>query len=119
MFFCSSSHPYPVNFLRNLAKSVSDTDYILTIDIDMLPSGNLRNDFLKSKLVEKYHSNDVVFVVPIFEIEYDVQMPQSKNDLLECVKMGKARPFYLEPCEKCQSLTNYTEWLKNNKTSGE
>ncbi|EEB14198.1 N-acetyllactosaminide beta-1,3-N-acetylglucosaminyltransferase, putative [Pediculus humanus corporis] len=111
-------HPYPVNFLRNLAKSQSVTDYILTIDIDMLPSENLRNDFLKSKLVEKYQWNDVVFVVPIFEIEHDVQMPQSKNDLLECVKMGKARPFYLEPCEKCQSLTNYTEWLKNNKTSG-
>ncbi len=37
--------PYPVNLLRNVALAAATTSHVLVIDVDMLPTPNLREDF--------------------------------------------------------------------------
>lgn len=56
-----------------------------------------------------------MYVVPVFEIQLGNPIPKSKKDLVEVVKSGKARPFYMTRCFKCHSATNYDKWLNIHK----
>lgn len=38
----ASTHNYPVNLLRNVARRGTASEFVLVIDIDMLPNDNLR-----------------------------------------------------------------------------
>lgn len=119
---------YPNNLLRNLAINYAQTPYIFMIDIDMVPSENLRTQFQKfmSHTSKRTHPNltsDVInphlsssphslsaYVVPVFEIRDAVRVPKNKPELIEQWTKGLARPFYWEACQKCQRPTNYDRW---------
>lgn len=38
----ASTHNYPVNLLRNVARRGTASEFVLVVDIDMVPSDNLR-----------------------------------------------------------------------------
>lgn len=105
---------YPNNILRNIAISYSKTEYILTLDIDMVPSEALRKqfvDFIKCQKSDKKASGDkVAYVVPCFESQTEVFPAKSKQKLIDDWKNHKVRPFYAEICSKCQKVTDYGKW---------
>ena len=109
---------YPNNLLRNVAVSNTQTEYIFVIDIDMLPSGNIHQDFIEfadqhSLMAETHVLDDrTAFVVPAFEVLQGVPPPRDKERLLRLWQEGELRPFYSETCWKCQRWTDY-DWWRN------
>lgn len=118
---------YPNNLLRNLAINYAQTPYIFMIDIDFLPSENLRIEFqrLMSSASNSVHSTNAsgsrdssghqqrsmsAYVVPAFEIQESVTVPGQKADLMKLWLTGVVRPFYWELCQSCQRQTNYELW---------
>lgn len=105
--------------MRNIAKSASQTKYILIIDIDMIPSDNLVLNFLT--YVKNYDLNNekAIYVVPVFEIHSNAVAPRTKKELIEQVQLKNARPFYFVPCRSCQKYTRYNDWLMSNTSAGD
>ena len=107
---------YPNNLLRNVARAGTTSKYVFVIDIDMLPSTNMRTGFLhlghSSILLqeETEYSRKTVFVVPAFEVLAGVVLPTDKPELLELLRQGTARQFYVTDCSYCQNHTDYHKW---------
>lgn len=101
---------YPNNLLRNVARGGTESAYILVIDIDMMPSADLHQQFL-TMIMKQELLNDEVFVLPAFEIRHDRKMPATKQELVQLYQVGEVRPFYEELCPRCQAPTNYSQWV--------
>ncbi|KAJ8246780.1 hypothetical protein GJAV_G00255330 [Gymnothorax javanicus] len=105
-----SNVSYPNNLLRNVARGGTDTAYILVIDIDMVPSADLPQQFM-SLLKRREPTSDEVFVLPAFEIRHARKIPASKSELVQLYQVGEVRPFYEELCPRCQAPTNFSLWV--------
>ncbi|XP_035267311.1 beta-1,4-glucuronyltransferase 1 [Anguilla rostrata] len=101
---------YPNNLLRNVARGGTDTAYILVIDIDMVPSADLPQQF-SALLKRREPASDEVFVLPAFEIRHARKLPASKSELVQLYQVGEVRPFYEELCPRCQAPTNFSLWV--------
>ncbi|XP_039625148.1 beta-1,4-glucuronyltransferase 1 [Polypterus senegalus] len=101
---------YPNNLLRNVARGSIEAAYTLVIDIDMMPSENLHDQFLQF-IKRRTPQPDEVFVLPAFEIRHTRKIPPSKKEVLQLYQVGEVRPFYEELCHKCHAPTNYSQWL--------
>ena len=107
---------YPNNLLRNVAARFLPTDYMLVIDIDIIPSPNLFHSFIdfarRTSFASETGSLDaqLVYVVPVFEVRHGVELPHDKKALLQLWGRGLIRPFYYELCWKCQNHTDYDTW---------
>nr|CAD7265338.1 unnamed protein product [Timema shepardi] len=114
---------FPNNLLRNVARKTSTAELVLVVDIDMLPSANLRQDFFnyatKNRLFgEALRDDKTVWVVPAFEVRETVAPPRTKTELLKLMDKGDLRPFYIELCWKCQVHTDYDTWQKEPPSPG-
>ncbi len=115
---------YPNNLLRNVASSHSRTEYVFVIDIDMLPSSNLHSAF--THFAEKHLSGKsrhvsgdrTVFVVPAFELQSGLSVPEDKKTLLDLWKRREVRPFYYEMCWRCQKPTDFEGWRNLSRSAG-
>lgn len=62
--------PYPVNICRNAARKAVKTTYSLVADVELMPSANLSDNFIK--MLKSFRSLDrfrnYVFVIPVFEV---------------------------------------------------
>lgn len=108
------SHDYPINLLRNAALKGVMTDYVMVIDIDILPSSGLfqkLSTFLSLKSTARL-AQRVCFIVPVFERMENISLPISKTQLLSLVQKGVFRPFYFQMNQRCQSATNYPKWMR-------
>lgn len=106
---------YPHNILRNLALKMVTTSFVLVMDIDLLPSGNLPSSFQEDIIDSKIASNQTAYIVPVFETGENENIPFTKEELLNDKHI---RPFYINVCRKCQYYTNYEKWKflrKSNK----
>ena len=106
---------YPNNILRNVAITNSKSEYILVLDIDMLPSKYLHKqfiDFVKRQGSGKNadQNDKTVYVLPCFESRKEDIFPKTKQILLNDWKTREVRPFYSEICWKCQRVTDYEQW---------
>ncbi|XP_035826917.1 beta-1,4-glucuronyltransferase 1 [Aplysia californica] len=136
--YASEDLEYPNNLLRNLAINYAQTPYIFMIDVDMVPSENLRQEFQKLMSSHIQHPHFPVattknnsssssgadaavanplsaFVVPAFEIQEKVPIPNTKSELLTLWLKTQVRPFYWEACNPCQKLTDYDKWRRLGK----
>ncbi|XP_023696082.1 beta-1,4-glucuronyltransferase 1 [Paramormyrops kingsleyae] len=104
---------YPNNLLRNVARGGTEAAYILVIDIDMVPSADLHQQFA-GMLDRREPVPDEVFVLPAFEIRHTRKIPASKSELVQLYQVGEVRPFYEELCPRCQAPTNYSLWVNLN-----
>ncbi|KAJ6654280.1 hypothetical protein lerEdw1_007377 [Lerista edwardsae] len=101
---------YPNNLLRNVARRAAGGHWMLMVDVDMVPSERLREDFLAlPRLADEGVPG--VFVVPAFEIRHTRRIPGTKAELLQLYQVGEIRPFYEELCPRCQAPTNFSHWL--------
>ncbi|KAK3595021.1 hypothetical protein CHS0354_003748 [Potamilus streckersoni] len=106
---------YPNNLLRNIAIHAAKTSFVFIIDIDTLPSPDLRvsfNVFIKRHKQFIDSSSPIAFVVPSFEVnsKVDISSIHTKTDLKKVWSDSKVRPFYFELCWKCQRYTDYEQW---------
>ncbi|XP_028565332.1 beta-1,4-glucuronyltransferase 1 [Podarcis muralis] len=101
---------YPNNLLRNVARGAVGGHWMLAVDMDMVPSEGLREDFLALPGTAAEETPGV-FVVPAFEIRHTRRIPGTKTELLQLYQVGEIRPFYEELCPRCQAPTNYSHWL--------
>ncbi|XP_025103392.1 beta-1,4-glucuronyltransferase 1-like isoform X2 [Pomacea canaliculata] len=115
---------YPHNLLRNLAINYVQTRYVLVVDVDMLPSHDLRAGFQKLQDREEMENKTrsaagrTAYVVPSFEIQDGAALPPSKGALLQEWSAGAVRPFYQEVCGKCQRPTDYERWRDLGESAG-
>ncbi|KAH9523047.1 Beta-1,4-glucuronyltransferase 1 [Bulinus truncatus] len=133
MNYANQDLDYPNNLLRNLAINYALTPYIFMVDVDMVPSENLRAQFHsfmssgqdssvglsgnrtgadhpRAASAHKKDLSHTAYVVPVFEIQSSTALPKTKSELLDLWSSGRARPFYSEVCEKCHRPTDYDRW---------
>ncbi|XP_076018539.1 beta-1,4-glucuronyltransferase 1 [Genypterus blacodes] len=109
----SGNISYPNNLLRNVARSGTESSYILVIDMDMVPSADLHQQFLEM-ITKRESASDEVFVLPAFEIRHAKKIPATKAELVQLYQVGEVRPFYEELCPRCQAPTNYSQWVNSH-----
>jgi len=110
---------YPNNLLRNVARSGTESSYVLVIDVDMAPSADLHPQFLAMMARRRppqpaaaaVAAAAEVFVLPAFEIRHVRKLPATKAELVQLYQVGEVRPFYEELCPRCQAPTNYSQWV--------
>ena len=74
---------YPINVLRNVARSNAETYYVMSSDIELYPSANMTNLFLgMMQKLRKNNTNRMVFVLPVFEVLANETVPTSKTQLV-------------------------------------
>lgn len=108
---------YPVNLLRNVARRNAQSEFVLVLDVDLLPNDGLHEGFVRFArdnrlFVESHRDDKTVYVLPAFEVRDGVPSPRDKASLLQRVEAMDARPFYLELCWKCQKHTDYEAWQR-------
>lgn len=106
---------YPVNVGRNVARDAALTHFILASDIELYPSSDLVEKFLKMiELNEErgLSKNFKVYPLPIFEIDESEVHPKTKIELIKLIKEKKAFPFHESICRICHAVPGYEEWLK-------
>lgn len=108
--------PYPHNVLRNVAVSFSFTPYILMLDIDIVPSADLKTQFAQFVARKGGDSQKVVYVLPAFESQNSLKV-LTKESLKSEWKLKSLHPFYARVCAKCQVATDYDKWLDLPKIS--
>ncbi|XP_075948677.1 beta-1,4-glucuronyltransferase 1 [Anarhichas minor] len=109
----SGNVSYPNNLLRNVARGGTESSYILVIDIDMMPSADLHQQFM-ALVFTRESTGAEVFVLPAFEIRHARKMPANKAELVQLYQVGEVRPFYEELCPRCQAPTNYSQWVNSH-----
>lgn len=108
---------YPVNLLRNVARRNALTEFVIVLDVDLLPNDGLHAQFVafardNRLFVDSHRDDKTVYVAPAFEVREGVPSPRDKASLLQRVEAMDARPFYLELCWKCQKHTDYEAWQR-------
>ncbi|EFA02383.1 beta-1,4-glucuronyltransferase 1 isoform X2 [Tribolium castaneum] len=113
-FRMSNELMYPINICRNVARTYSQTDFVMVTDIQLIPSEDLASRFVKmAKLLHLKKSPSRVFVVPVFEVEaYDV-IPRTKDELMMMVKEERAVYFHRHTCSHCQKFPGIKTWLES------
>ncbi|XP_033961450.1 beta-1,4-glucuronyltransferase 1 [Pseudochaenichthys georgianus] len=117
-YVISGNVSYPNNLLRNVARGGTESSYILVIDIDMMPSADLHQQF-EAMILGREIASDEVFVLPAFEIRHARKMPGNKAELVQLYQVGEVRPFYEELCSRCQAPTNYSRWVNSHVRGSE
>jgi hypothetical protein len=115
--------PYPNNMLRNLARAHARTPWSLVIDVDMIvaPPDLFHVWRDAGRRGDLQSSRPIAYVLPAFEVSIpststgisaptNVVFPRSHDDVVAAFN-HTVRPFYFEPCFKCQRHSNYTLWL--------
>ena len=99
-FRSNKSLPYPINVLRNVARSSSKSKYLLASDIELYPNIGIIPAFFD--LLDREQKGLVpvinvkfshVYVLPIFEVKATKQPPKTKQELSKLFKSSKTILF--------------------------
>ena len=110
---------YPGNFLRNVAYDGAITNFVLHLDINMMPSKNLSelfNQFVSESASSLKSLETTALVLPTFEIQYSYFYSNvhpsfiDKASLLTLLKENIAQPLF-SVNGVSQNYTNYNKWL--------
>ncbi|KAJ9590757.1 hypothetical protein L9F63_016273 [Diploptera punctata] len=126
---------YPVNVARNVARTAATTPHVLVSDVELLPSRDLVPGFISmlSRFRRKRIEGDgmdaelspplpvmpeprmkkFVFVLPVFEVdENELEVPATKEELLDLYAQSKAVYFHRWVCIHCQRFPGLQRWLQ-------
>ena len=108
------------NVSRNVAKDASLTHFVISMDINMLPSVNLARDFLRMIALSRSPgpSNGTVYLLPSFQIQSQEELPRRKRDLQGMISVGSAVPLGQRPCKGCSMVPNVDDWVLKEEEYG-
>lgn len=112
---------YPINVGRNIARSMAETHFVLVSDIELYPSLDLIPQFLKMVAECTAHITSYtpyVFVLQVFEVQSNLQVPTNKSDLKELLEKNLAIPFHRDICSQCHSVPKYDAWTRDEDYGG-
>ncbi|TRY71868.1 hypothetical protein TCAL_12727 [Tigriopus californicus] len=106
--------PYPYNTLRNLARNAVQTEYLMMIDMELIPSQNMfqgLEEFLRQNKTKDCFT--CAYVIPQFEIEPSAywELPKAKKQLITMVKSKLAEPFYGSKYKPLSHCVEGYKWL--------
>lgn len=105
---------YPINVARNIARTTAQTHFVFPSDIELYPTRNFIPKFLNFIRAHPENLNrdlKKVFVLPIFEIQANLQVPENKTHLREMFKKKQAILFHQNVCSPCHKIPRQDEWL--------
>ncbi|KAL1506705.1 hypothetical protein ABEB36_006018 [Hypothenemus hampei] len=104
---------YPINVVRNVARTSALTTFVLVSDVELMPSKGLISKFLG--MIKNYNKTDVkeVYALPLFEVEKTATVPDSKDQLLKLLNANQAVYYHEKSCPQCQKFPEIEEWLTN------
>ncbi|XP_055600371.1 beta-1,4-glucuronyltransferase 1-like isoform X2 [Uranotaenia lowii] len=111
----SPNHLYPVNVGRNIARAAAQTHFVLASDIELYPNPGFVDSFLKMVAHPAYRytlEEPNVYVLPVFEIQEHLPIPEDKLGLLQMLQRGEAIKFHEKICASCHTVPSYREWLE-------
>lgn len=114
----SKKDPYRDNVARNIAKDAALTHYILSSEIDLVPSVFLLPSFLQSIAKNDNRLDGTVFLLPVFEAEKDLELPRTKTELLHMVKNGSVVEQKRIFCDECFIVPDIQDWMSQKEDSG-
>jgi hypothetical protein len=91
---------YPQNLMRNWARSGCNSERILTVDVDMVPSKGMADEmeefYASGQHAQLTDCKKCLMIVPTYEIAETMgRFPNDKNELVEWVGNGDARVFHI------------------------
>lgn len=102
---------YPINVLRNAARTRARTMYVLASDIELYPSGNIIPRFMRLLKQPNLTRPRQVFILPIFEVQAKQTAPLTKATLVKMMRNKTAIFFHKWVCEQCQKFPKRDEWV--------
>ncbi len=105
---------YPINFLRNLAWSYSNSPYVFLNDVDLIPS---KDTYLKIRQALRHSPLiNAALVVPAFETAINgLLYPESKQHLKELIRQEKVTPWRVSLYAPSHGPTDYDQWLETSQ----
>lgn len=118
-FRSTNSLIYPVNVARNVARINVRTTFILVSDVELFPSKNLSTNFIKMVAELQKDSgiglegciHKLVYVLPVFEVQANEEIPDVKSKLLDLYSQSQAFYFHRWVCSHCQRFPGLQRWL--------
>lgn len=107
----SAGLTYPINVLRNAARLRAQTKYILASDIELYPSTDIIPRFLQLVASNGDRTSNVVYTLPIFEVEKGLSVPRTKRELQELYRKKQAIFFHRYVCDQCQNFPQRDRWM--------
>lgn len=108
---------YFINVGRNVAREAATTHFIFASDIELYPNPGVVQDFLQLYARRNHTTQREVFVFPIFEVEANATVPESKTKLIQMLNDTTAVYFHYYYCKGCHIIPKYGEWLKTPETN--
>ncbi|XP_022911263.2 beta-1,4-glucuronyltransferase 1-like [Onthophagus taurus] len=106
---------YPINLAENVAKYASQTHFIFSSRIDLIPPKNLVNSFFNMLKNHRdyYDFKPAIFVLPLFQIDENVGVPRNKRELKEVLLNGTGRVYLKTNCFGCKEI-NISDYLSRD-----
>lgn len=100
--------------MRNLARTAVQTEYLLMVDMELIPSENIFQGlevFLRRN--DTKNCFNCAYVIPQFEIEQLPywELPKSKKQLIRMIKSKLAEPFYQTRYRPFNHCVQGYKWL--------
>jgi hypothetical protein len=115
MFAVEFMPDYPVNPLRNFALTRARTNFVLLLDVDLIPNPGARESLVKLLAMYKdrgRNTSRIAFVVPAFEVNMGVSPPKDKAELMVHLDQQKALPVHFHIFKPAHGPTDYPHWYK-------
>ncbi|TRY72045.1 hypothetical protein TCAL_10867, partial [Tigriopus californicus] len=106
--------PYPNNILRNLARDAVQNEYLMMVDMELIPSQNMFQGL--EEFLRKNETKDCftcAYVIPQFEIESSAywELPKAKKQLITMIKSNLAEPLYHTRYKPFSHCVQGYKWL--------
>lgn len=111
---------YRQNVARNIARDAALTYYILSSDIDLLPSVNLASDFLEMVALSGSlrPSKGTIYLLPVFEVKVKSKLPETSRALMEMLSDEMDGEDKQATCPMSSNVLNMTEWQQHSNKEG-
>lgn len=122
MYAIKNNLLYPINVGRNIARTSSQTHFVLPSDIELYPSLHIIPQFLtmiaRDDPVVK-NNQPAVYVLHIYEVEKKEKVPETKRQLQAMLKKRTAVPFHKWVCSSCHQIPGELAWEKEEEVGGQ
>ncbi|KAH3744145.1 Glycosyltransferase LARGE2 [Pelomyxa schiedti] len=105
----TSSQPYPINVLRNVAMRQVHTNYVFVLDVDFVPSTGMHGH-LCSVLYGSTRDSKTALVLPAFELSLNKTLPNNKLEAVKMMSLGSLSPFHTRHFPMGHMPSNYDTW---------